>query len=240
MKPLPPWLDPRKKYTDTLWLLYFKDHFMYIKDIDRAAQTFACPKCGKLWKKYWMMTRHELTCTGGRHKNVYPGGVYVPRQSVWAEIADEGIDVETDYIYPYRATFDYECYFDTFDTRTTTTGATCFIAKHVPMSCSIASSVPGYEAPKCFVSEGDPQKLVSQMTDHLRKISAVAFKFLSKKFGRLLRKIAELRDENKYLSFFLAYYGKLRKEVRTFRSVCQDLSHTRNKTHLLFLQFCMP
>jgi hypothetical protein len=138
------------------------------------------------------MTRHELTGTGGRHKNVYPGGVYVPRQSVWALLDDEGVDVETDYIYSYRATFDYECYFDTSDSRTTATEAACFIAKHVPMSCSIACNMPGYEGPKCFASEGDAQKLVIQMIDQLKKISAVAFNILI-----VLRKIAELPDENK-------------------------------------------
>ena len=50
----PPSLFPKLrsvyKHTDTLQLLHYKHHFMYISDINQAAHAFTCPKCGKLWK----------------------------------------------------------------------------------------------------------------------------------------------------------------------------------------------
>lgn len=57
-------------YTDTMHLLHYKYHFMFISDITTASHSFACHKCHKLWKVYWDMQRHEKICNGGK-KNMF-------------------------------------------------------------------------------------------------------------------------------------------------------------------------
>ena len=46
-------------------------------------------------------------------RRVYKGGVYHPTPSVFQSLDDEGIHVvDILRFYPYRATFDFECFFD--------------------------------------------------------------------------------------------------------------------------------
>ena len=97
---------------------------------------------------------HELTCEAGvRH--VYKGGVYHTTPSVFQRLDDEGITVaDTLRFYPYRATFDFECFFDGEDLPANSDRVQ-WIARHVPLSVSVASNVPGHEPPRCYVTDGD-------------------------------------------------------------------------------------
>ena len=50
----------------------------------------------------------------GGVRRIYPGGVYHSTPSVFERVEDENIRVaESLRYYPYRATFDFECWFDT-------------------------------------------------------------------------------------------------------------------------------
>ena len=70
--------------------------------------------------------------------------------------------------YPYRATFDFECYFN--DERLpTNTDHVEWIARHVPLSVSVASNVP------CYITDGDSDKLVEEMMNNLIAISDAAY-----------------------------------------------------------------
>ena len=97
-----------------------------------------------LWKYPAWLERHELTCEAGvRH--VYKGGVYHTTPSVFQRLDDEGITVaETLRFYPYRATFDFECFFDGEDLPANSDRVQ-WIARHVPLSVSVASNLPGHE-----------------------------------------------------------------------------------------------
>ena len=70
--------------------------------------------------------------------------------------------------YPYRITYDYECYFDTKDLPSSSDKLT-WRAKHVPLSVSVCSNVPGYEKPQCLITEGKPEDLVSRMIEYMKE-----------------------------------------------------------------------
>ena len=76
--------------------------------------------------------------------------------------------------YPYRATFDFECFF-TGDNLPADTDHVQWVARHVPLSVSVASNVPGYEPALCFVTDGNADKLVGCMMTRLNTISDAAF-----------------------------------------------------------------
>ena len=140
------------------------------------------------------MKIHESTCEGGIRR-VYKGGVYHPTTSVFQRLEDEGIHVVNDLrYYPYRATFDFECFFDGNNLPNATDHVE-WVARLVPLSVSVASNVPGYEAPCCFVTDGDSNKLVAQMMTHLHSISDTAFESLKPSYESVLDKLKMLKEE---------------------------------------------
>ena len=139
-------------YSDTMYLNLHETHFSYIQNIQMYCHSYKCRKCGEsLFKDTWQLIRHERTCTGGVRR-IYPGGVYHSTPSVFERLDDENIRVpESLRYYLYRATFDFE-YFDTKQLPLDS-NKVHWVARHVPLSVSVASNVPGHEQVQCLVTE---------------------------------------------------------------------------------------
>ena len=182
------------KYIETMYLNLYEAHFSYIKDIRMYGHSYKCSKCEQaLWKTPQDLLRHERTCEGGIRR-VYKGGVYRPPSSIFERLDDEGIIVE-DVLryYPYRGTFDYECYFDR-DNVPADSDRVQWIARHVPLSVSLASNVPGYEPAQCYITDGDSDKLVADMMAGLVATSDAAYDLLKPSYGSVLNEL-EARKE---------------------------------------------
>ena len=183
------------QYQETMYLNVYEAHFSYIKDIRMYSHSYKCSKCEQaLWKCPYDLHRHELTCEAGVNQ-IYKGGVYRPPSSIFQRLDDEGITVpEALRFYPFRATFDFECYFDR-DNVPADTNTLQWSARHVPLSVSMASNVPGYEPAQCYVTDGDSDKLVADMMDHLTAISDAAFESLKPSYESVLDKLKMLQEE---------------------------------------------
>ena len=182
------------QYIETMYLNLYEAHFSYIKDIRMYSHSYKCSKCKQaLWKTPQDLLRHERTCEGGIRR-VYKGGVYRPPSSIFERLDDEGIIVE-DVLryYPYRATFDVECYFDR-DNVPADSDRVQWIARHVPLSVSLASNVPGYEPAQCYITDGDSDKLVADMMAGLVATSDAAYDLLKPSYGSVLNEL-EARKE---------------------------------------------
>ena len=182
------------QYQDTMYVNLHETHYSYIRDINMYCHSWRCRNCEQaLWKGSWELLRHERTCEGGIRR-VYKGGVYRLPSSIFERLDDEGIIVE-DVLryYPYRATFDFECYFDG-DNVPADSDRVQWIARHVPLSASLASNVPGYETPRCYVTEGDSDKLVADMMTGLVATSDAAYDLLKPSYGSVLNEL-EARKE---------------------------------------------
>ncbi|KAK7093429.1 hypothetical protein V1264_007188 [Littorina saxatilis] len=199
---LKPYRRSRAQFTNNLMrvLLVDDNHFCFINDIDVATKSFCCEKCGKLWKdKNHMggLHRHEATCNGGESKHRYPGGVYRPNPSVMELIRLNGIDVsqvegvreDGHYTFPFFLTYDFESYFSPLEGETTQ--STNKTAEHVPMSVSVASNVPGFEAPKCFISNGNTQELIDDMMMYMSAVSDESYSLLQQQFEDVFRQLSE-------------------------------------------------
>ena len=144
----------------------------------KFSHSYRCSKCGdSLWKYPSLLKRHELTCEGGVNRK-YKGGVYRPPASIFERLDDDGIIVTPVLrFYPYRATFDFECFFNRYnlpaDTKTLQSSA-----RHVPLSVSVTSNVPGHEDAQCYVTNGDSDKLVEDTMNNLIAISDAAYESL--------------------------------------------------------------
>ena len=162
-------------YPDTVYVNLYETHYSYIQYIGMYCHSYRCRKCGQsLWKRPYHLHRHESVCEGGI-KRIYPGGVYQPSPSIFQRLDDEGFVVIEDLrYYPYLATFDFECYFS--DERLPSDSDKLqWSARHVPLSVSVASNVPGHEDAQCYVTNGDPDKLVEDMMAHLITLSDAAY-----------------------------------------------------------------
>ena len=182
------------QYIETMYLNLYEAHFSYIKDIRMYSHSYKCSKCEQaLWKSPYHLHRHERTCTEGI-KRVYKGGVYRPPSSIFERLDDEGIIVE-DVLryYPYRATFDFECYFDR-DNVPADTNTLQWSARHVPLSVSVASNVPGHEDAQCYITNGDSDKLVADMMSHLHAVSNAAFDMLMPSYDNVLNELEVRKD----------------------------------------------
>ena len=118
--------------------------------------------------------------------------MYQPSPSVFQRLDDEGFAVIEDLrYYPYRATFDFECYFN--DERLPSdSDKRQWSARHVPLSVSVASNVPGHEDAQCYVTNGDSDKLVEDMMAHLITLSDAAYESLLPSYKYVLACLKEL------------------------------------------------
>ena len=181
-------------YADTMFVNLYESHFSYIQDMKSYSHSYMCSKCeNSLWKYPSWLKIHESTCEGGIRR-VYKGGVYRPPASIFERLDDEGIIVE-DVLryYPYRATFDFECYFDRHNLPADT-NTLQWSARHVPLSVSLASNVPGYEPAQCYVTDGDSDKLVGSMMSDLSAIRDAAFDMLMPSYDNVLNELEVRKD----------------------------------------------
>ena len=181
-------------YADTMFVNLHESHFSYIRDMKSYSHSYKCSKCGEsLWKYPSWLKIHESTCEGGIRR-VYKGGVYRPPASIFERLDDEGIIVSPVLRYfPYRATFDFECYFS--DERLPVNSDKLqWSARHVPLSVSVASNVPGYEPALCFVTDGDADKLVGCMITRLNTISDAAYESLLPLYADVLEELKTRKE----------------------------------------------
>ena len=184
--------SPCKNKHKPLQLLKYKDHFSYIKNIGHVTKSFMCAKCTGLFKRNCALTRHEPTCDGTSQRNTYVTGVYRPQPTPLETLRENGIDVDPGAVFPYRATFDFESYFEKNDLpKTKKENAKTFVtARHVPLSVSVCSNVPSFTDPKFLVNEGSEQDLIDAFVAYLQEISAKSFRLLKEQYAAAYDQLA--------------------------------------------------
>ena len=114
--------------------------------------------CGAWFGIASICKRHEQCCERGP-KYKYIGGPFRAPQNVFQKLESFWICIPEDLRWNrYRATFDLESYFEKSDRGT---------SRHIPMSASVASTVPGRYGPQCFISTGDTQATIDAMLNWL-------------------------------------------------------------------------
>ncbi|XP_070567231.1 uncharacterized protein [Ptychodera flava] len=178
-----------RKHKDTMYVNHYEGHFSYIKDFDHYAQSYKCSSCDKLFNHFRNLAKHEKTCSAGTKHN-FPGGVFQLNPTVFESLDDVGIMVpEGLRFYPYRATFDFECYLDKDSLPSNDAEKLCFVSKHELLSVSVCSNVPSYEEPRCFITDGNPQHLVSEMLQYLQTISERCYEIMKPRFQEFLEEL---------------------------------------------------
>ena len=120
--------------------------------------------------------------------------MYHPTKTIFDKIEEEGIAVIPERKYSqYRATFDIEVYYprdgeNLPDKREKLE----FTAQRELLSISLASNVPEYQTPRCFVVEQDEKDTVKQFIQYLHDIASKANELELARCGDLLRTLEEM------------------------------------------------
>ena len=123
--------------------------------------------------------------------------MYHPSQSISEKIEEEGIAVAPELKYSrYRATFDIEVYYPAHGTDLPEKQDKLeYTAEHQLLSISVASNVPGYEEPQCFVVEEQGRQAALQtetaFVEHLERIAEQAGELERQRFAPLLNRFEE-------------------------------------------------
>ncbi len=176
------------KHSSTLYLNLYQNHFSYIKDLKKYSKSFCCSRCGKFWKRASNLRQHEKTCEA-KVRFKFPGGAYKTPPTIFELLEDEGFTIPHHLkFFPYRATFDFECMFNS-QTGLDDTEKLTWRAKHIPLSVSVCSNVPFYSQPKCFVSNGDSKHLIKDMVEYLVDISKESYRLMKAEFQSIYEAI---------------------------------------------------
>ena len=166
---------------------------------------FVCSRCSKIWTKSNHYHRHIRICKF-EVKHKYVGEVYHTPLTIFERLDEVGIHVlEEDHYYLFRATFDFEAYFSK-KFFSEITGLLQRNAKHIPLSVSIASNVPGYVKPLCFINGKGVEEMMQKMLKYLEEISYHSHIFLSQKFQRVFLVLENSKNEH----FFEAFQSYLK------------------------------
>jgi hypothetical protein len=79
-------------YDDTMNLMRYNNHSMYIRNLQQIRHCFKCKKCTKIFKNMEACNRHENTCDE-LVKHTFPGGKYNKSKSIFDRIEESYNDL---------------------------------------------------------------------------------------------------------------------------------------------------
>lgn len=134
-----------------MYLNKHEDHFSLIKRIDIYAHTYDCLDCGTSFARHSNLKRHKQSGNCDSATTIkYPGGNFTAPPTIFDELKRVlDIDLEEGLRhYPYRITYDIECYMEKTDLPSST--------EHTLLSISVCSNVhvTNYKQPRCLIADG--------------------------------------------------------------------------------------
>ena len=92
--------------------------------------------------------------------------------------------------YPYRITYDIETYMSK-DHLPQSTQKLEFTAKHILFSVAVCSNVPGFTAPKCFITNGSNAELVKTFVSYISDISQKSYQLMLERCHDVITELDE-------------------------------------------------
>ena len=78
------------KYENTVKLLRYNNHIIYVNNIDNFFKCFRCPTCHTVLNKADQFNKHLLRCKD-RIKNIHPKNVYTLRETLFEKLHEFNI-----------------------------------------------------------------------------------------------------------------------------------------------------
>ena len=149
-----------------------------------------------VWTKRFF--RHTSCCDQTVTQS-FPGGIFKNQPTIFQKLEDIDVFVPLDQRhYPFYCCYDFESILSQDDLLENGEKVS-FTSKHIPLSVGIASNIPNFEDPICFVSEGNETVLVQKMVDYMEKLSDAAYAILQERYEYVFDALAispNCRSEN--------------------------------------------
>ena len=167
-------------YDDVLYLLRHDNHFCYIKKFENFVSSFKCSRCGKLWSNSTACHRHEKTC-GEFCKHEFIGGYCKKTKNIFEDLPEQ---FQENKFFDFYITYDFETILSKIEDKRTETLS--FTNKHLPVSFSLFSNIPGYDKEPIFVCHDNVKELIDIFVKTLVDMSAKAYEINIKKYEKVL------------------------------------------------------
>jgi hypothetical protein len=193
-------------YDDVLYLLRHDNHFCYIKKFENFVSSFKCSRCGKLWSNSTACHRHEKTC-GEFCKHEFIGGYCKKTKNIFEDLPEQ---FQENKFFDFYITYDFETILSKIEDKRTETLS--FTNKHLPVSFSLFSNIPGYDKEPIFVCHDNVKELIDIFVKTLVDMSAKAYEinikkyedvleYLNKKIDMAIHEKDKNKAEQKYFKF---------------------------------------
>jgi hypothetical protein len=183
----------RGTFNDTMNLNVYHKHLSYITNMRAYTRKYKCRNCSKLFPSANRLKRHETTCSDAS-KYIYPGGYHQPRQDLWTQLTQYGFQADSELmLYPFFICYDFECLLRKTH-ESSASGNLQWTHVHEPVSCSIASNVPGFTEAKCIVCT-DLRKLLVQTVAYMTEIQSSATAIMHERLRHTLTQVRETVEQ---------------------------------------------
>jgi hypothetical protein len=167
-------------YDDVLYFLRHDNHFCYISFFENFVSSFKCSRCGKLWSNSTTCHRHEKTC-GEFCKHEFIGGYCKKTKNIFEDLPEQ---FQENKFFDFYITYDFETILSKIEDKITETLS--FTNKHLPVSFSLFSNIPGYDKEPIFVCHDNVKELIDIFVKTLVDMSAKAYEINIKKYEKVL------------------------------------------------------
>ena len=200
-----------------IYLNLYGKHFSYIKNFSTYAKRYKCLMCERIFDQACNLKTHTKTCSN-EVKEVYVGGKFKPKETIFDWLAKEGYDVpEEDRYYKFISVYDYEAI--QVKNEETLKGRSIRYT-HQPISFSVCSNIPGHTQPVHKVSS-KPQKLVDKMVRIQLEHQKTAESIMQSKFAWIIESLQAKLDmfEERYPETSKKlFFDSDKKEVREYKN----------------------
>src|SRR6267154_5444752 len=167
-----------------IYLNLYLNHFSYITNFEKLAKVYLCKRCDAKFRDNFNMQTHFDTCVLEQKDvfNMYPK-LWEKSRNLIVELSDY-YDVDIDFKYNYLITFDLESIIQKIINKEEEDKLT-YVSKHIPVSVSTATNVPGYEKVKFILSE-NPKEITKLMFEYFDEITLKSKEMMIQKMKPLL------------------------------------------------------
>src|SRR5271166_1627333 len=183
-----------------IYLNLYLDHFSYIPNLEKLAKMYICNRCSSKFDNNFNLTRHIEECKLEQKDKFakYPQ-VYERKRNDIVELCDWFNVEDVDYKYDYLITFDLEAMLKKIY-KTKEGVKLNFTTKHIPVSASIASNVPGFES-EYFILSTNPYDIAGLMFEYFDKVVVKATELMVNKMKPLLAKLDDHYNETEKVTW---------------------------------------
>ena len=176
------------RYPETMYLNMYENHLSYIKNVKCYAKKYQCQTCDRLFDHLSHLLRHQKMCTN-KTKYIYPGGFFKAQQTIFEKLEECDIQVPPEeQIFPWFIVYDFEAMLQKLDAPGDR--RLQYTAKHVPISVSLCSNVPGHTDPICIV-DTDLDKLLQSMFNEMDEIQETVSELSERKWGWIRKELGK-------------------------------------------------